>query len=320
MANYIHVPPGSPDVPKLDLTVLETGYREGAMRLLQEIRPEWKAEEVTTKVFTDGITNKLIGCHVGDEMKDVVLVRIYGNKTELLVDRDEELKSFRVLQSHGCAPQLYCTFNNGLCYKFMQGEALDPEHVCNPTIFRLIARQLAKIHAIHAHNGWIPKSNMWLKMRKYFSLIPTEFEDEKVNNRFLQDVPNSQVLEAEMTWMKDVLSNLGSPVVLSHNDLLCKNIIYNEKQEPILAFQQYTEHISKKQIRFAFVAALWRRARCLLNALTGGFIASHVHMRLPHRRAHTLVMCSSLTMNTLDTTTRPMILGIILMNLQVLMK
>lgn len=48
---------------------------------------------------------------------------------------------------------------------------------------RLIARQLAKIHAIHAHNGWIPKSNLWLKMGKYFSLIPIGFADEDLNER-----------------------------------------------------------------------------------------------------------------------------------------
>ncbi|KAM4749526.1 ethanolamine kinase 1 [Rhinophrynus dorsalis] len=230
MANYIHVPPGSPEVPKLELSVLESGYREGALRLLREIRPEWKPEEVTTQVFTDGITNKLIGCYVGGVMEDVVLVRIYGNKTELLVDRDEELKSFRVLQSYGCAPKLYCTFNNGLCYEFMQGEALNPEHVCNPTVFRLIARQLAKIHTIHAHNGWIPKSNLWFKMKKYFALIPTEFEDEAINARFLRDIPNRQVLQEEMGWMKEVLTGLGSPVVFCHNDLLCKNIVYNERR------------------------------------------------------------------------------------------
>ncbi|XP_064887970.1 ethanolamine kinase 1 isoform X2 [Columba livia] len=195
-------------------------------------RPPLPARGVRAAVplFTDGITNKLIGCYVGDITDDVVLVRIYGNKTELLVDRDEEVKSFRVLQAHGCAPQLYCTFNNGLCYEFMQGEALDPEHVCNPDIFRLIARQLAKIHTIHAHNGWIPKSNLWLKMGKYFSLIPTEFMDEEVNKRFLSDIPSSQVLQEEMAWMKERLSNLGSPVVLCHNDLLCKNIIYNKKR------------------------------------------------------------------------------------------
>ncbi|KAM9173124.1 LOW QUALITY PROTEIN: ethanolamine kinase 1 [Pangshura tecta] len=242
MANYIHVPPGSPEVPKLDIALSDVdgpGCRDGALQLLRRLRPHWSPEEVTLQLFTDGITNKLIGCYVGDAMDDVVLVRIYGNKTELLVDRDEEVKSFRVLQAHGCAPQLYCTFSNGLCYEFMQGEALDPEHVCNPDIFRLIARQLAKIHAIHAHNGWIPKSNLWLKMGKYFSLIPTEFTDEEINffsiflnpKRFLSDVPSPQILQEEMAWMKERLSNLGSPVVLCHNDLLCKNIIYNKKQE-----------------------------------------------------------------------------------------
>uniref|UniRef100_A0A8D1TSL0 ethanolamine kinase n=1 Tax=Sus scrofa TaxID=9823 RepID=A0A8D1TSL0_PIG len=233
MANYIHVPPGSPEVPKLNVTVQdqeEQRCREGALSLLQHLRPHWDPQEVTLQLFTDGITNKLIGCYVGNTMEDVVLVRIYGNKTELLVDREEEVKSFRVLQAHGCAPQLYCTFNNGLCYEFIQGEALDPKHVCNPAIFRLIARQLAKIHAIHAHNGWIPKSNLWLKMGKYFSLIPTGFVDEDINKRFLSDIPSPQILQEEMTWMKDILSNLGSPVVLCHNDLLCKNIIYNEKQ------------------------------------------------------------------------------------------
>lgn len=30
--------------------------------------------------------------------------------------------------------------------------------------------------------------------------------------------------------MKETLSQLGSPVVLCHNDLLCKNIIYNQAQ------------------------------------------------------------------------------------------
>nr|XP_004664481.1 ethanolamine kinase 1 [Jaculus jaculus] len=232
MAHYIHVPPGSPDVPKLDVTVQdheEQRCRDGALSLLQHLRPHWDPQEVTLQLFTDGITNKLIACHVGESMEDVVLVRIYGNKTELLVDRDEEVKSFRVLQAHGCAPQLYCTFNNGLCYEFIQGEALDPQHVCQPAIFRLIARQLAKIHAIHAHNGWIPRSNLWLKMGKYFSLIPTGFADEDINKRFLSEVPGPRVLREEMRWMKAALSSLGSPVVLCHNDLLCKNIIYNQK-------------------------------------------------------------------------------------------
>lgn len=53
MANYIHVPPGSPEVPKLDVTVQdqeEQRCREGALRLLQHLRPHWDPQEVTLQV------------------------------------------------------------------------------------------------------------------------------------------------------------------------------------------------------------------------------------------------------------------------------
>ncbi|KAL1275804.1 hypothetical protein QQF64_035427 [Cirrhinus molitorella] len=230
MANYIHVPEGAPLVPKLDVTLDEHDYRAGALKLIKTLRPHWKPSEVKMKSFTDGITNKLIGCYVGGSMQDVVLVRVYGHKTELFVDRENEVKSFRVLQAHRCAPRLYCTFNNGLCYEFLQGVALEPEHIRSPAIFRHIARQMAKYHAIHAHNGWVPQSDLWLKMSKFFSLVPTHFDDPEKDQRLKSEVPSAACLSDEMIWLQQNLSKLGSPVVLCHNDLLCKNIIYNQQE------------------------------------------------------------------------------------------
>ncbi|KAF6726966.1 Ethanolamine kinase 1 [Oryzias melastigma] len=226
MASYIHVPDEAPAVPKIDTTVDDSDYRPGALMLLKELRPNWKPSEVKIKVFTDGITNKLLGCYVGPILQDVVLVRIYGNKTELLVDRENEVKSFRVLHTHRCAPQLYCTFNNGLCYEFLQGTALEPEHIRHQPVFRLIARQLAKYHAIHAHNGWVPQSDLWLKMGKYLALISKY-------HRLSLEVPSLQCLRKELVWLQQSLTVLGSPVVLCHNDLLCKNIIYNQREGSI---------------------------------------------------------------------------------------
>lgn len=49
-------------------------------------------------------------------------------------------------------------------------------------------------------------------------------------SRIQQEVPSLEVLEQEMAWMKEHLSQLGSPIVLCHNDLLCKNIIHNDKE------------------------------------------------------------------------------------------
>ncbi|XP_052465305.1 ethanolamine kinase 1-like [Carassius gibelio] len=230
METEIHVPVGSPTIRKFQIFVDEHNVTEGAMKLIKQLRPGWDPNLIRTKLFTDGTTNKLVGCYVEDCLDDTVLVRVYGNKTELIVDRDNELKSFQVLHANGCAPRLYCTFQNGICYEFMQGRALDTQDVRDPVLLRLIAREMARIHAIHAHNGCIPKPNLWIKMRKYFSLVATEFTDQASNVRIQQEVPSREVLEQEMMWMKEHLSQLGSPVVLCHNDLLCKNIIHNAKE------------------------------------------------------------------------------------------
>ncbi|XP_048878534.1 ethanolamine kinase 2 [Brienomyrus brachyistius] len=230
METEIHVPVGSPAIRKIPVFVDEHNVIDGAMKLIQQLRPSWDICFVRTKLFTDGTTNKLVGCFLEESPEDMVLVRVYGNKTELIVDRDHELKSFQVLHANGCAPRLYCTFQNGICYEFMEGDALGTQDVRDPVLLRLIAAEMARIHAIHAHNGCIPKPNLWIKMRKYFSLVATEFIEHTSNTRIKQELPDKAVLEQEMAWMKEHLSQLGSPVVLCHNDLLCKNIIHNSKE------------------------------------------------------------------------------------------
>lgn len=52
MANYIHVPDEAPAVPKIDVTLDENDYRSGALRLVKELRPNWKPSEVKMKVLT----------------------------------------------------------------------------------------------------------------------------------------------------------------------------------------------------------------------------------------------------------------------------
>lgn len=60
------------------------------------------------------------------------------------------------------------------------------------------------------------------------------------HSRIQQEVPSKAVLEQEMVWMKEHLSTLGSPVVLCHNDLLCKNIIHNSKEGRYLLHRGHT--------------------------------------------------------------------------------
>ncbi|NXF36980.1 EKI2 kinase, partial [Nyctibius bracteatus] len=223
---------GTPVVPHLGIAVDESDVLPGALRLVRELRPGWEPARVKTKLFTDGITNKLVACYTDEGMADAVLVRVYGRKTELFVDRETELRNFQVLRAHGCAPDLYCAFQNGLCYQFLPGIALGPDHVRDPRIFRLVAQEMARVHAIHA-NGSLPKPILWQKLHKYLTLVKMDLSPKVSNPSLQQDVPSLEVLEHELAWMKETLSQLGSPVVLCHNDLLCKNIIYDGTQERV---------------------------------------------------------------------------------------
>ena len=82
--------------------------------------------------FTEGITNKLVGCYEADKgfpSKDVVLIRIHGANTDLIIDRDTEKNNILLMSEHGLCPPLYGVFKNGIVYGFCPGETLDCDTV-----------------------------------------------------------------------------------------------------------------------------------------------------------------------------------------------
>lgn len=102
------------------------------------------------QAFTEGITNQLIGCFVGSlQEPGCVLVRLYGRMTELYVNRDQEVEMFQVFHAHGCAPEIYCSFQNGICYEFVRGAVLDDELLRQPSIYRSLPRELSKLSRIY---------------------------------------------------------------------------------------------------------------------------------------------------------------------------
>lgn len=71
---------------------------------------------------------------------DTVMVRVYGEKTDLIIDREEEMKNMRLLHAAGCGPPLYCTFNNGICYAYLPGVPLDENMVKDNHISRWVVK------------------------------------------------------------------------------------------------------------------------------------------------------------------------------------
>lgn len=122
-----------------------------------------------------------------DYTNSVVLVRVYGNKTDLLIDRKAETRNIKLLHSYGFAPSLFATFKNGLAYEYVPGVTLTPESVLRPEIWRLVARRMAEMHKVSQENGLtIPsarESMLWKKMQSFFDLVPERFSDADKHSR-----------------------------------------------------------------------------------------------------------------------------------------
>ncbi|XP_012717929.2 ethanolamine kinase 1 [Fundulus heteroclitus] len=229
----------------VDITVDEREPRRGILNLLSQLRPEWKARHIQMKTFTEGITNQLIGCYVGSlQDSGCVLVRLYGRMTELYVNRHREVEMFQVFHAHGCGPAIYCTFQNGICYEFVQGTVMEDKLLQQPSIYRLIAAEMGKIHSIQPKRGRPMEPLLWTKMSHFLTLVKSgiartaDEEGGTKSSAALREMPSYETLMLEMESLKIHLSQTDSPVVLCHNDLLTKNIIYNS-QEGTVKFIDY---------------------------------------------------------------------------------
>ncbi|RVE71289.1 hypothetical protein OJAV_G00050420 [Oryzias javanicus] len=224
----------------VDIHVDEHEPRRGILELLSKLRPHWKAEDIQMKAFTEGITNQLIGCFVGSlQEPGCVLVRINGRMTELYISRDREVKMFQVFHAHGCGPEIYCSFQNGICYEFIRGSVLEDHLLQQPSIYRLIAAEMGRIHSIQPKQNLPAEPLIWTKMTHFLTLMQSNANgapspSQQTRSRAaVQDMPDHEVLSAEMQSLKRRLSQTDSPIVLCHNDLLTKNIIYNSTENMV---------------------------------------------------------------------------------------
>lgn len=154
------------------------------------------------QVFTDGLTNKLIGCCIpkpsGDDDDEislenddnlyyynVILIRIYGKNTEVLIDRKKEIANFKLLHEHGFAPQLLATFTNGLAYEYSDGKPLTKTKIYEEHVWRQVAKRMAEMHRdITCNNNEMANGSkesnqpvLWTKIQNFFDLTPVRFTD-----------------------------------------------------------------------------------------------------------------------------------------------
>ena len=137
--------------------------------------------------------------------QDSVLMRAYGNNTDILIDRDREAISHQNCAEHGLAPALLARFRNGLLYRFIPGEVCTPQDLGIEVTWRAVARRLGQWHAtlpISALSsmdgavngaeegqglaGRLPSPNIWTIMRRWINALPQGTTKEQTRKAFLE--------------------------------------------------------------------------------------------------------------------------------------
>ena len=235
----------SPDHQHLDIEVntdTDESFKAGAARVVGEIRPDWK--ELGFKVFTDGITNKLVGVYElskndNNKYNDMVLVRGYGYNSELLIDRQAEIKNMKLLYENGCGAKLYASFKNGLAYEFVPGTTVTQEMVISPKIFPLVAQAMKRMHEIEIKDG-ANDACLWRVLRKFHRNSPDGFPENPEKDAIYKRRVFSKVqILNEIEKMESVLkpdADVHGKVAFCHNDVLLDNVVINDRN---LAFIDY---------------------------------------------------------------------------------
>jgi ethanolamine kinase len=220
------------DGPVHDIRFVPLSYsaddgNASALRIITHLRPDWAdaSSNIEFVRFTDGITNTLLKAvnrrpGLGREAVDAeaILLRAYGNGTDLLIDRHREAQNHELLGRYGLAPALLARFENGMLYRFVRGEVTSPEDLRRPTIYQAVARRLAQWHAtvpcLPGRTGHSRKSsrtdslaptndeefqkaidgiapgkpspNVWTVMQKWIFALPTDTEAQRARQAALQ--------------------------------------------------------------------------------------------------------------------------------------
>ena len=144
------------------------------------------------------------------------MLRAYGSRTEILIDRDREARSHALLAEHGLAAPLLARFNNGLLYSFTRGRVCTPDDLTKDHIWKGVASTIAEWHArlplVTNKEGELPEDrspqstpsatssptssadnierlptpNMWSVMLMWVAELPSRTAEERARNSQLR--------------------------------------------------------------------------------------------------------------------------------------
>ncbi len=177
--------------------------------------PEWKGQQIDVSVLKGGITNFLYRakCAKGD-----VAIRIYGDNTEMFIDRDREASAIKQMGDAQITANLikYLPEKKATIVEYITGAyTLKNEDFLKDELRELIVEPIRNIHASGATLNYI--FNPYEQCIKMYHIL------NDLNVSFPKfDFPET------LKYLKILIEKINIPkskYVITHNDLLADNFI-----------------------------------------------------------------------------------------------
>lgn len=205
----------------------------------------------TLKVIQGGITNLLylMTPNVETEESKKLLLRVYGENTEVLIDREREEKLFYEVGSLGFGPKLYGIFGNGRLEQWYDNAHTVPLHERKHC--KKIAARLAEMHSLQPVLLQKEASTplLWKTIDKWFGIASAvEFKDDhEKQTRYEQlNWPN---IAKQIEIMRSIL-----PSARNENDMdkLCAYLVQQQSDEQLkqMTQKQFNDKVYKIAFNF----------------------------------------------------------------------
>lgn len=144
--------------------------------------------------------------------------------------------------SVGVFPQIYATFQNGVCYKYFQGSTLDYFDLNKPEVITKVAKLIYKFNNADCTIDMVdmkgepttldtePKITNE-KLKAMIKMLPETTENPKKKpmfDKYRKTLTNDYCI-AEFDWLEGIMKELDYEYKLCHGDVHPKNIILNRK-------------------------------------------------------------------------------------------
>ena len=213
-------------IMKLKKTLKTSSEMELKLDILEiftSVQLHFSIDNIAIKQLTGGTSNTIYLVNSQDsESDEKFLFRIYGDGSEMFIDRGEEIKNMKILSEHGLGAKLVAEFENGICYNYIDGRSIYNSDVISHNIYPLVATKMAQMHKIPVK---IKQNVLWSRMKNFIDLVP-EFQN-KDDSYWLKC---KQDLVVEYNFLKSLLEDCGSPLVFCHMDLNLPNILFDGHQ------------------------------------------------------------------------------------------